>query len=273
MDRPLQYLQFSGKEVDFAVWQERFEGFCFTKKLLNVLNGTDVGANDKKYKIWGYLVQCLDSRSILMLTNDCKGDGPKAWQLLRDHFNSTETPRLMNLLEKFTTLRLEPTESMVDYLTRAEYVSKQLELAGEKVPENILTSIVLKGLPSEYDYFKTVHDFSKDKASFAEVKKALKNFESSRNLQTATASNENVALLSKGTVAKSSARKPEKFNGKCRLCSKSGHKQATCRVSQCNFCRRFGHEENKCFKKNPLLNPKSSAETGESNLAEDLVFF
>ena len=273
MDRPLQYLQFSGKEEDFAVWQERFEGFCFTKKMLNVLNGTDAGMNDKKYEIWAYLVQCLDSRSILMLTNDCKGDGPKAWQLLRDHFNSTETPRLMNLLEKFTTLRLEPTEIMVDYLTRAEYVSKQLELAGEKVSENMLTSIVLKGLPFEFDYFKTVHDFSKDKASFAEVKKALKNFESSRNLQTATASNENVALLSKGPVAKSSARKPEKFNGKCRRCGKSGHKQATCRVSQCNFCRRFGHEENKCFKKNPLLNPKSSAETGESNLAEDLVFF
>ena len=91
-----------------------------------------------------------------------------------------------------TTLRLEPTESMVDYLTRAEYVSKQLEIAGEKFSENMLTSIVLKGLPSEYDYFKTVDDFSKDKASFAEVKKALKKFESSRNLQTATASNENV---------------------------------------------------------------------------------
>ena len=94
------------------------------------------------------------------------------------------------------------------------------------------------------------------------MKKALKNFESSRNLQTATTSNEHVALLSKGTVAKSSARKPEKFTGKCRRCGKSGHKQATCRVSQCNFC-----------KKNPLLNPRSSAETGESNLAEDLVFF
>ena len=109
---------------------------------------------------------------------------------------------------------------MIDYLTRAEYVSKQLELAGEKVSENMLTPIVLKGLPSEYDYFKTVHDFSKDKASFAEVKKALKNFKSSRNLQTSTASNENVALFSKRTVAKSSARKPEKFNENVRVAVK-----------------------------------------------------
>ena len=241
MDQPLQYLQFSGNEEDFAVWRERFEGFCFTKKLLNVLNGTDAGTIEKKYELCANLVQCLDSRSILMLTNDCKGDGPKAWQLLRDqdHFNSTETPRVMNLLEKFTTLRLEPTESMVDYLTRAEYVSKQLELTGEKTSENILTSIVLKGWPSEYDYFKTVHDFSKDKASFAEVKKAFKNFESSRNLQIATASNENVPLLSKGTVAKSSARKLEKFTEKCRCCGKSGDKQATCRVSTVQFLQAF----------------------------------
>ena len=65
---------------------------------------------------------------------------------------------------------------MVDYLTRAEYVSKQLGRASEKVSENMLTPLVLKGLPSEYDYFKTVHDCSKDKASFAEVKKAIKKF-------------------------------------------------------------------------------------------------
>ena len=50
-----------------------------------------------------------------------------------------------------TTLRLEPRAGMVGYLTRAEYVNKQLELAGEKVSKNMLTSIVLKGLPQEYE--------------------------------------------------------------------------------------------------------------------------
>ena len=86
------------------------------KKLLNVLKGTDACTKDKKYEILAYLVQCLDKRSILMLTYDLKGDGPKAWQLLRDHLNSTETPSLINLSEKFTTLPLEPTDSMLDEL-------------------------------------------------------------------------------------------------------------------------------------------------------------
>ena len=35
---------------------------------------------------------------------------------------------------------------------------------------------------------------------------------------------------------------------------------------------RFGHEGNKCFKKNPLLKPRSSSETGETNLTKDLLF-
>ena len=42
----------------------------------------------------------------------------------------------MQLLEKFATLRLERT---VDYLNRAEYVRKQLEHAGEKVSEYMVT--------------------------------------------------------------------------------------------------------------------------------------
>ena len=39
---------------------------------------------------------------------------------------------LMNLLQMFTTLGLEPSEVMMVYLTRAEYVSRQIKLVGEK---------------------------------------------------------------------------------------------------------------------------------------------
>ena len=97
-------------------------------------------------------------------------------------------------------MQMEPTESMIDYLTPAEYVSEQLELAGGKVS-----------------------------------KTGIKMLENYLKIQTMTANNENVALLSKRTAAKSSSRKPENFSGPCRRCGKSGHKQATCRVHRCNF--------------------------------------
>ena len=102
------------------------------------------------------------------------------------------------------------------------------------------------------------------------MKKALKNFESSRNLQTATASNENVALLSKRTPAKSSSRKPGKFTGSVGVAVKVDINKPHVDYPDA-FRRRFGYEEKKCFKENPLLNPRSRAETGESNLA--ITFF
>ena len=91
---------------------------------------------------------------------------------------------------------------MVDYLTRVQFVSKQLQLACEKVSENMLTSNILKGLSSKYDYSKTAHEFSKHRASFPEVKKALKNFEHSRNLQTTTARNEMMLCYPKELLQK-----------------------------------------------------------------------
>ena len=158
-------LQFSGEEDDFPYWSEKFEGYMHTKKLRGQLMGTDASNDDEKYNIWTELVQCLDKRSIMMLKSECTGNGPEAWKRLMAHFSSSETPRLMNLLEKLTSLSLKPTEEMTDYLIRAETLSSSL-VAGEKISEKLLVSVVLKGLPDGYEYFNTVHDFSKTLTPF-----------------------------------------------------------------------------------------------------------
>ena len=174
-------LQFSGEEDDFAYWSEKFEGYMHTKKLRGQLLGTDASNDDEKYNIWAELVQCLDKRSIMMLKSECKGNWPEAWKRLTAHFSSSETPRVMNLLEQLTSLSLKPTEEMTDYLIRAETLSSSSEVAGEKISEKLLVSVVLKGLPDSYEYFKTVHDFSKTPTPFCDLKKALKILRTHRN--------------------------------------------------------------------------------------------
>lgn len=116
------WLQFSGDEDDFPFWSEKFEAFMHTKKLRPILNGTG-GDDDAKYNIWAYLVQCLDKRSVMMVKGEHKGNGPAAWGALKAYYSSTETPRVMTLLERFTTLVLGPDEQMVEYLIRAEELS------------------------------------------------------------------------------------------------------------------------------------------------------
>ena len=151
-------LQFSGEDDDFAYWSEKFEGSMHVKKLRQKLLGDEVSNADEKYNIWAEMVQSLDKRSIMMLKSECKGDGPEAWKRLQAHFSSSVTPRVMNLLEQLTSLSLNPSEEMTDYLIRAETLSSSLEVAGEKISEKLLVSVVLKGLPDSFEYF---HNFSK----------------------------------------------------------------------------------------------------------------
>ena len=139
-------LQFSGEE-DFSYWREKFEDYMHTKKLRGQQLRTDAPNDDEKYNISTEFVQCLDKRSIMMLNSECKRNGPEAWKRLTAHCSSSETPRVMNLLEQLTSLPLKPTQEMTDYLIRAETFSSSLEVTGEKISEKSLVSVVLKGLP------------------------------------------------------------------------------------------------------------------------------
>ena len=72
----------------------------------------------------------LCKRSIMMLKSECQGNGPEARKRLTPHFSSSETPRVLNLLEQLTSPSLKPAEEMTDYLIRAETLSSSLEVAG-----------------------------------------------------------------------------------------------------------------------------------------------
>ena len=151
----------------------------------------------------------------------------------------------MNLLKQLTSLSLKPTEEMTDYLIRAETLSSSLEVAGEKISETLLVSIVLKVLPDSYEYFRTVHDFSKTPTPFSDFKKALKNFADSQKLKdcgNASITKSEAELFVSQDISK-------RFSGKCFRCNKSGHMKSSCTVKQCSLCKKFGHNETKCFQK------------------------
>ena len=139
----------------------------------------------------------------------------------------------MNLLEQLTSLSLKPAEEMTDYPIRAETLSSSLEVAGEKISEKLLVSVVLKGLPDSYEYFKTVHDFSKTPTPFSYLKKALKIFADSQKLKDCG----NSSNIKSEAALFVSRDKSKKFSGKCYRCNKSGHMERSCTVKQCSFAR------------------------------------
>ena len=284
-----EWLVFSGKDDDFPVWLDRFEAYMRMKKLYPVLSGdivapvapevyagtdgtlttkyaSDVQAyetlrdkfEDNKVVIWCELVQFIDRESLSMLRHDCKNDGPKAWKELKDRFKSAAKPRVMTLMGQLTSLKLGPTESIESYLNRAREVSYNLHEVNEPVSDSMLTSLVLRGLPEQYNSFVTMQSFST--ADFAEMRRKLQTHADSMVLKEAESSTaQSYALYGNfrgggashysggrgfnnrgrgaprgnargGSRGRGQSNGPGngEFRGKCHKCHEIGHKRTEC---------------------------------------------
>ena len=142
-----------------------------------------------------------------MFVRSYKGDGPAAWKALCDRFGSFERPRLQQLIEKLTSLRKDQNETIVDYITRAEDLQYNLSQVYEALSEQMFISILLKGLPNEFETFCALVEFTKETKGLDEVKRDLINFETDRRKPRV----EETTFLSRNDV-------------KCHLCGGPGHK-------------------------------------------------
>ena len=156
------------------------------------------------------MVQCLDKKSLLFVRS-YKGDGPAAWKALCDRFRSFERPRLQQLIEKLTSLRKDQNETIVDYITRAEDLQYNLSQVDEALSEQMFISILLKGLPKDFETFCALVKFTKETKSLDEVKRDLINFDTDRRKPRA----EETTFLSRNEV-------------KCHLCGGPGLKSFEC---------------------------------------------
>ena len=238
MSSKLERLVFSGREDDFLYFAEQFEARMHSLKLGKVLSGEATYLDyvpavrnnsseeqrrqaiekgreeleEKKKTLWYELVQALDKTSVLFLRPH-KGDGTRAWDVLCKRFKSFERPQLHKLIAQLTSLRKTSSESIVDYLTRADDMQYNLTLVNEGISEKMFVSIILKGLPKEYENFATLVKYSKDEKTLEEIKRDLINFD-----------NENVKTKTESVF----------FNKerKCFNCEKMGHIAKECRFKK-----------------------------------------
>ena len=292
MSSKLERLVFSGREDDFLYFAEQFEARMHSLKLGKVFSGEATYLDyvpgvrnnsseeqrrqaiekgreeleEKKKTLWYELVQALDKTSVLFLRPH-KGDGTRAWDVLCKRFKSFERPQLHKLIAQLTSLRKTSSESIVDYLTRADDMQYNLTLVNEGISEQMFVSIILKGLPKEYENFATLVKYSKDEKTLEEIKRDLINF-----------NNENVKTKTESVF----------FNRewKCFNCQKMGHIAKECRfkktipeqtkASQMKFfkCGEHGHIAKFCrkqqkYEKRFVSQSRRTNQRGTQNLVEE----
>ena len=259
---------FSGKEEDFVYFSEQFEARRYVLELNKILDGTvgyrdfiptlrggpsheQIDANrngkqifdEKQMAIWYELVRCLDKKSVLFL-QPYRGKRSEASSVLCKRFKSFERPRLQKLISDLKNLRKYNNESIVDYITRAEDMQLNLFEIDESISEKMFFSILLKGLPREFESFCTLVKYGQDK-TLDEIKRDLINFESEKRNDRNTEKSESVFFTNDRT---------------CFNCHKRGHIAKFCRAQPsepnkekpnskitCFKCKKIGHIAKNCF--------------------------
>ena len=158
MSLKTERLVFSGREDDFLYFGEQFETRIHYLKLGKVLSGEATYLDyiqavtnnsseekrrlaivkgqeelvEKKKSLWYELVQALDKTTVLFFRPH-KGDDTRARDVLCERFKIFETSQLQKLIAQLTCLKKTSSESIVDYLTRADYMQYNLALVNEGI--------------------------------------------------------------------------------------------------------------------------------------------
>ena len=266
----LSRLYFDGDEQKWEAWEERFLGYMLLKDLKSVLISTedtvDATQNEKAY---AELIQFLDDTSHQLVMRDAKNDGRKALQTLRTHYSGKGKTRLLALYTDLMLSTKSDSETLTDYVLRAEKLATAIKGTGETLSDNLLIAVVLKGLPEEFIPF-TVHTTQSEQVDYATFKTKLRNYEETER---ARAAEKSAALYNRHTHSNNNrngggGRKgnggrdqqqvlqpPPPKSVVCTSCGAPGHKSTYCELRKqgqlyCGVCKNRSHSESCCRKKN-----------------------
>ena len=264
-------LIFDGDERKYEQWEVKFLSYMRLQKLRDTILAAeeDEIEDDKNAEAFAELIQFLDDKSLSLVMRDAADGGRQALKILRSHYASPSTPRVISLYTELTSLVKRSDETVTEYAIRAETTAEALKKkkkkkkkAGETVTDSLLVAMVLTGLPDSYQSFVAVVTQREKKQTFVEFKTSLRSFEETERSRSST-SEDSIFKPVQGRAPHHSSNPGEAAKGPiCYNCQLVGHIAKDCKKTKkklwCSICRKNNHTDKTC-----RHNKKSSDKVNE----------
>ena len=250
--RSCHKLHFDGNEERYELWEAKFISYLRIKKLHRVVEQDDGEDEDDNAShnalVYAELMQFLDEKCATLIFRDAKNDGKKAMKILREHYLGSSEPRIMSLYSELASLKMSNSESVTDYLLRAETSASRLTAVDETVSDRLLIAMILRGLPESFKAFCTVTT-QKDKSELTlpKFKSSLRSYEENEKARADHGSNDdNISQFKSGKFV-------------CYACGEAGHRRSQCTQGEkfemnsvprrwCVNCKSSTHDTDYCRK-------------------------
>lgn len=137
-------------KINYIIWKRHTQNVLEAKDLWKVVSGQEQNLN-KEIQARALLTSALSAENQMRVI--CCNDAKSIWQRLERIHENKSTFERQSLLAKLFSYKIQSARDIAKAFAELEMLRAKLTMLGENVSDEVMMTVILKGLPSQFSTF------------------------------------------------------------------------------------------------------------------------